>query len=117
MVGISVHARTRTTVLLRTLDVRQDPKKDSGKEEGIRNVEQQPNSIRSAGQRPPHSKHRTIELGGQRISGWSMHNTRLTTPTSNLVSTATLAGVVVYEIVKPAPGSTGIIVVTMQGSQ
>jgi hypothetical protein len=54
MVGISVHARTRTTVLLCTLDVRQHPKKDSEKEEGIRNVEEQFNSIRSGGQRPPH---------------------------------------------------------------
>jgi hypothetical protein len=41
-------------VLLRTLDVRQLLRKDSGEEEGIRNVEQLTHCKQSGGQRPLH---------------------------------------------------------------
>jgi len=104
---ISVHARTRTNVLLRTLDVRQDPKK----EEVIRNVEQRSNSIRSGGQRPPHFQAPGTEQLSWGGKGFPKVDASMEVdyPDTKLVSTATLAGVVVYGIGKPAPGSTGII--------
>jgi hypothetical protein len=59
MAGISALARTRTNVLLRTLDVRQILRRDSGKEEGIRNVEQHNDYILKDGERPCRCPSRT----------------------------------------------------------
>lgn len=52
MADISVQARTRSNVLLCTLDVHQILRQDSGEQEGIRNVEQQNHFILKDGKRP-----------------------------------------------------------------